>query len=543
MDLIPISVNHTKSWLDPLFLLIRRIPIASRIKIALIDTLQETVTKVVQQTGSLHNCKYADVRIGINEMKHASAEDGKAKCAGEDVSISFGIRVLAGEMTAWGYYGQELGEAESTPKSIHKKLTLGMHTAYARAITNAKKKAEFQSLAPSLREVNLAKIDICNDTVHATFDEDPRNVLLKDIIALCTTTSQDMRSISKDVHYTYAHVQTGINREFFCSTEGACIDQSYALTQGVVSVVAQKAGGIPEICYDYVGDLRGWEVLKDKNVYQQSFDEFALLRTRETLELIDAEFLSATDEPVIVVTNPHFNALLVHEIVGHPTEADRALKLETAYAGRSWLFRDFDDNELGKQIASPLLTAYSDPSIHGYGHYKYDMEGTPGKRVNLIENGIFKGFMNGREQAAILNQPPNGSMRATESYYVPLVRMTNTVFANGNTPPSEIIAEVRDGYYIVNHRIPSISESRENFRISSQRVYKIENGQIATLYRQGGITADSKDFLMNIDAIGNDFEVFPIPHCGKGQPMQIMRVGNGSPTLRSKARLTGHQEL
>lgn len=47
---------------------------------------------------------------------------------------------------------------------------------------------------------------------------------------------------------------------------------------------------------------------------------------------------------------------------------------------------------------------------------------------------------------------------------------------------------------------------------------------------------------MNVDAVGNDFAVFPIPNCGKGQPMQVMRVGNGGPTLRSRARLTGRQE-
>ena len=461
---------------------------------------------------------------------------------GEDSSISFGIRVLAGEMSAWGFYGQPIGEVESNPKSFNKILTLGINKAYARAIANANKKAEFKSIAPSLTDVKLAGIDACKDTIHPIFDEDPRNVPIKDILNLCTKISGEMHGVYKDVQYALVNTQTGINRELFCSTEGACIDQSYALTQGTIAVVAQKAGGIPEVCYDYLGDLRGWEVLKGKNVYKQSLADFALLRTHETLELTEAEFLSATNDPVVVVTNPHFNALLVHEIVGHPTEADRALKLETAYAGRSWLFRDFHDNELGKQIASPLLTAYSDPSVNGYGHYKYDAEGTPAKRVNLIENGIFKEFMNGREYATILNRPPNGSMRATESHYVPLVRMTNTVFENGNKSPAEIIAEVKEGYFIVNHRIPSISESRENFRISAQKVYKIENGKITKLYRQGGITADSKDFLMNIDAVGNDFEVFPIPNCGKGQPMQIMRVGNGGPTLRSKARLTGHQK-
>ena len=499
--------------------------------------------QVIQQAASLKNCRYADIRLGIQEAKNASAEDGKARGIGEDASISFGIRLLAGEMSSWGFYGQPVGETASNPKTIQKTLTYGINRALARALANAKKKAEFKSIAPALTAVNLAKINVVKDTVHAVFDDDPRQVSLKEMLSLAIKTSHEMRAMSEDVRHTHIDIHTGIQRELFCSTEGACIDQSYALSQGLVFVVAQKKGETPETCYDYLGDIRGWEALKGCNVYKQSLHDFALQRAGETLELIDAEFLKATNEPDVVVTNPHFNALLVHEIVGHPTEADRALKLETAYAGRSWLFRDFQDNEVGKQIASPLVTAYSDPTLTGYGHFKYDTEGTPGRRVNLIENGIFKEFMNGREYAVILNQPPNGSMRAIEPHYAPIVRMTNTVFASGNNDSHDIISEVKDGYYIVNHRIPSISESRENFRISAQKVYKIEGGQIKKLYRQGGITADSKDFLMNIDAVGNDFAIFPIPNCGKGQPMQTMRVGNGGPTLRSKARLTGHQEL
>jgi TldD protein len=62
---------------------------------------------------------------------------------------------------------------------------------------------------------------------------------------------------------------------------------------------------------------------------------------------------------------------------------------------------------------------------------------------------------------------------------------------------------------------------------------------LVKLYRGGGITSDSKAFLMSVDAVGNDLIVYPIPNCGKGQPMQVMRVGNGGPTLRGKARLTG----
>jgi TldD protein len=59
------------------------------------------------------------------------------------------------------------------------------------------------------------------------------------------------------------------------------------------------------------------------------------------------------------------------------------------------------------------------------------------------------------------------------------------------------------------------------------------------MYRDGGLMSDSRDFFMNIDAVGTDFRLFAIPNCGKGQPMQTKRMSNGGPTMRSRARLTG----
>ena len=89
------------------------------------------------------------------------------------------------------------------------------------------------------------------------------------------------------------------------------------------------------------------------------------------------------------------------------------------------------------------------------------------------------------------------------------------------------------------HRVPSIAESRENFRITAVKVYEVKNGQLGQLYRDGGITSDSRDYFMRIDAVGNDFRLYPIPNCGKGQPMQAKRMSNGGPTMRGIARLTG----
>src|SRR6202050_4534007 len=117
--------------------------------------------------------------------------------------------------------------------------------------------------------------------------------------------------------------------------------------------------------------------------------------------------------------------------------------------------------------------------------------------------------------------------------------MSNTFFMPGETAPDQIISEVEHGYYVCGHQIPSIAESRENFRISSRRVYEIEHGQLGQLDRSGSVIADSKRFFMSVDAVGNDLSLIAIPNCGKGQPMQVKRMSNGGPTLRSRAYLGG----
>jgi TldD protein len=213
--------------------------------------------------------------------------------------------------------------------------------------------------------------------------------------------------------------------------------------------------------------------------------------------------------------------------------------METAYAGRSWLLSDLGRHQLGRRVASPHVSAYSDPRLPGYGHYAYDHEGTPGRRVTHIDRGVLAGFMSSRQTAAVFGGDPNGHWKATDASLVPLVRMSTTVFAAGDRAAPDIVKEVDHGFYLSGHRVPSIAESRENFRISARKVYEIENGTLGRLYRDGGIASDSRAYLMNVDAVGDDFRLYPIPNCGKGQPMQSRRLGNGAPTMRSVARVVG----
>ncbi len=517
-----------------------------RVSIELIPQVRETVYELVSSfPRTKAHCRYADVRIEVAEGKGAVAENGMDKFSSEDYGLSFGIRVIAGErLAAAGYFGQQLGAAD-LPDLVGR-LRESLEHAYERALWNARQKAaareEFGPLAQSLYDLSLAPVPVRSDTVPARYRLDPREVPLADVVRYVREVSREVQALGSEVVYNYIGAETHLERLLVVTSEGANVDQTWAITQGTCFVVAQGPDAHQEL-YDFSGHQRGWEVITqgvdEPAIQYPDLRQFSLALARDTVELARARPCPATDKEVVVVTDPHYNALVCHEVVGHPSELDRALKMETGYAGRSWLLKDLRESQRGRQVASPLVSAFSDPTIDGFGHYLYDDEATPARRVYHIRDGLYEEFANSRQTAAILGVEPNGHYKATDAYLVPLIRMSNTAFAPGERDPQEIIREVDRGYYIVGHRIPSVAESRENFRITAMKVYEIRDGKLGELFRDGGLMADTRDYFLSVDAVGNDFRLFAIPNCGKGQPMQTKRMSNGGPTMRARARLSG----
>jgi TldD protein len=517
-----------------------------RIAVELVDEVKHEVRDLLRDAARrLPHTAHADLRLEVSEGKSAAAENGESKFSGDDYGFAAGVRVLAGDrMVAPGWVGLTLGTADLD--DLPRRLREALERAHRRALANAEQKAtareKFGPLGAALADTRLHRVEVHEATVPAVYAIDPRTLPLGEMVAFTTDVSRRVAAAQPDVKYSYVATLTQLSRELYASTEGALIDQSFALTQGLVMVVG-VAGEVSQDLYDVVGHQRGWEILTagvdEPLLAFPPFADWALALAAESVELAQAPALPTSAGPEVVVTDPHYNTLVAHEIVGHPVELDRALKMETAYAGRSWLLRGLDGHQVGRRIASPLVSAYSDPALPGYGHYAYDHEGTPARRVVHIEQGVLRGFMNSRQTAAIFGGEPNGHFKATDASLVPLVRMSSTVFAGGERDPADLVREVDRGWYLAGHRIPSIAESRENFRISARKVYEIRDGRLGRLYRDGGIMADTREYLLNVDAVGSDFRLYPIPNCGKGQPMQTRKLGNGGPTMRSRARLAG----
>ncbi len=488
----------------------------------------------------------AALRFEVVFRRGAIAENGSPRRSSEHESAALGLSVEVGGRAAakgYGYSGIEIGHAALKPVKLMQAIRIGFKAAHERARLSAKHNAGLvRQYGAGAGAGAWIPLPASQADIAACYARDPRLVTNAEIAGLTVEASRALAQLGHELVFNAVSAFTELRHELFIGSDGALIFQGFAVSQGDCYVVAQSGSGYQE-CYDTIGQQRGLECLAQRwpehPTSNPDLMSFAIELGREARTVAAAPPLKAPAGEVVVVTDPHFNALLAHEIVGHPSEADRALKMEAGYAGRSWLLRSLSDNEIGRSIGSPLLSACSDPALRAYGHYDYDHEGTPGRRVMHIDRGEFSGFLNSRATAALLGVEPNGSVRASEVQYAPLIRMSNTFFMAGDSPPEEIIGEVEHGYYVCGNRIPSIAESRESFRISARRIYEIDHGRLGRLFRAGSMMGGSKHFFMHVDGVGNDLRLIAIPNCGKGQPMQVKRMSNGGPTLRSRAWLAG----
>ena len=514
-----------------------------------LDDLKSDLALLVSaEARRLAGVRHLDLRFEIDEGFTIAAEDVTLKSYQKDFSVNYGIRVIAGprNASANGFIGGSISAADfrNAPKILRQAIEVAYDRAYAAARRKLKTKHAFLHLGKSIQpEVTLARIPVIRDMIKADYETDPRTVAKTEAEEYLLDVAGDVRKRFREIKNSFLDAFSFLERQLFASSEGSVIDQTSAFTGSTVFFTAQSGSKLPADLYHHVGNQLGWEALTEgKNVYEKTLGGFAAMIADEAVKLSKARPAPTTEKPVVVVTDPDFNGLLAHEIIGHPSELDRAMKWETGYAGRSWFLRSFTENQVGKQVGSALLSAFSDPTLKGaYGRYLYDDEGTPAHRVYHIRHGMYKEFMNSRETAAIWGSVPNGHYKANSASAIPLIRMSVSAIEAGDSDPARMLKDVERGYYVVGHRIPSISESREHFRLSCRLLYEIRDGKLGELFRDGSISGHSKDFFMSVDAVGSDFKVFPIPNCGKGQPMQSKMVGNGGPTMRGRARIVGHR--
>lgn len=424
---------------------------------------------------------YGDIRIVETISESIQVKNGNVNVLTKSEDIGFGIRVI--KNGAWGF----ASSSEISRESIQRTAALAVKVA--EASSELKVKDIVLGEAPKVVDKYISKVEI-----------DPFKVPIQEKINLLIQADEIMRKV-KGIKVAESGLNFQKTNKLFASSIGSMIEQEITESGVGITATAVKDRETGERSFPgFLGGhykTMGYEFIKSlnilDNVERTAEEAVALLSAKELDEMVTT----------IVVDGPMV-AIQVHETVGHPTELDRVFGTEVSCAGTSHLTPD----KLGKfKFASPIVNITADATIPGgLGSFGYDDEGIPAQKSYIIKNGVFTGYLTSRETAPLIKQKSNGTMRAQGWSNTPLIRMTNINLEPGNWKLQDLIADTKDGIYIISPTAPSIDDKRLNYHISTEIGWRIKNGKLAEMVKRPNYSGISYEIWQNCDAICNKNE-------------------------------------
>jgi len=332
------------------------------------------------------------------------------------------------------------------------------------------------------------------------------------------------------VKITEASVRALRELRIFASSEGARIRQELVECGGGIDALAVgddgrvQARSYPSAHGGSSGQA-GWEYVEGLGLERE-----APRVGEEAAALLTADPCPAT--VTTLVLDAEQMELQVHESVGHPTELDRVYGTEASYAGTSFL----KPEDLGKlRYGSERMNITADPTTPlGLGTFGFDDEGVPARRQAVVEEGVLRGYLSSRQTAALIGEGQGGSMRADSWSRMPLVRMTNLHLEPGEGSLDDLLADVEEGVYLCTNKSWSIDDKRLNFQFGTQIAWEIKRGKLGRMLRDATYMGVTPEFWATLDAVAgkDEWRLFGLTNCGKGQPGQHAHVSHGTSPAR-----------
>jgi TldD protein len=453
---------------------------------------------------SSRGASYADARTVEREHEAVSVKDGAVESVTRTADRGLAFRVV--HQGAWGF-----AATDRTDDGAMRGL---VDAAFGRAEASA---------SVQRRKVTLAPIAAQRGEYRTPLERDPFSVPLAERIDHLRAI--DAASIGPNIKTRRSSVAAYRTRKHLVTSEGTDVSQEIVEAGAGLSVLAVKAGRKPAGRYDSrLVRQGGWEYLEHLDLVARA------ARYRDDAEAtLDAPL--AEEQPTTLVFAPEFLALLVHESCGHPTEADRLLEHEVAFAGTTFMWPE-DRGSL--RYGSPHVSMTADAAVPGgMGTFGWDDDGVPAMRTKLVDKGIFVGYLTSRETAGALGVPVAiGSARAEGWQHFPIVRMVNVSLDPGTTPYPDLMRGVESGLLMEAPASYSLDDKRQNFHFSTQSARVIRNGELQGYVRGVAFQSLTPDFWGRCDLVADDWELHGFLSCAKGEPLQLMRVGHGAAHAR-----------
>jgi TldD protein len=436
------------------------------------------------------------------------------------------IRLETSERTTVSYRGAELEnvsavvDAGGIVRCLVKDAGWGIATFNDRddLITKVDQAYQCAKVATADEPIELAPIPVVEDRITVEFEDDFRGRSLTDKQALAGRYNAILLDYSDKIVDTNVSYQDRFARRIFANSEGTYIEEERPSIAVFGMAIARDGDNVQQTWESHAGP-HGFDAVQGR----ESLFETA---ARHAVELLSADTVTGGEYPVII--NPLLAGVFIHEAFGHLSESDFIYENPRAQ----------EMMVLGRRFGRDILNVFDDGTVPELrGTHTYDDEGTPTRRNDLIKEGILVGRLHNRETAAKMGESPTGNARALSYRHPPIVRMTNTAIAPGSTTFEEMIADVELGVYACDAY--GGQTELENFSFSSGYAYMIRDGEIAEMVKDVILAGNLFDTLMNIDAIGSDFEWMKnAGGCGKGGQGGLP-VSMGAPHIRIQNVIIG----
>ena len=465
--------------------------------------MRDLTEKALERVRDL-GATYGDMRIVRRASESVEVKNGKVEALTSETDEGFGIRVIADG--SWGFASSLLIE----PDEVERVAELAFRIARASA------QVEHES-------VRLAPVEPAEGRFEFEIEKDPFEVPVEEKIELLLDADRIMRE-TPEIKVAESSMKFWRTESVFASTEGSYIEQTKTESGAGIEATAVAEGEVQKRSYPAAsgGDFAtaGYEFVEAWDLVGNA-DRIA----KEAAALLTAPGCPSDTRTLILEGS--MLALQVHESCGHAIELDRVFGSEASYAGTSFLTPDkLGDFRYGSDIVSITADA---TSPGGLGSFFFDDEGVPAQRVDIIKDGVFVGYLTSRETAEKMGWPSGGAMRADGWNRIPLIRMTNINLDPGDWTLDEMIEDTKRGLYAEMVGSWSIDDKRLNFQFATEIAYDIENGSVGQIYKNPTYTGITYEFWGNCDAIASEDEwrLWGVPNCGKGEPGQMMHVGHG----------------
>ena len=435
------------------------------------------------------------------------------------------IRIEEREDTAISFRGRDLENASGVidtggiVRCLCRDRGWGVATFNALDDLGSKVEQAYQCarVGESEEPIELAPIPVAEERITVSMERDFRGVSMAEKLALTESYNDIVLHQNEKIVDTDTRYLDTFSRVLFASSEGTFIEEERPMIT-VYGFATARTGDNVQVAFESRSGQFGFE-------YVVGLEDLFSTAAQRAVDLLSAETVVGGRYPVVL--NPLLAGVFAHEAFGHLSESDFVYENPKAQ----------EMMVLGRRFGRDILSIYDDGSVRGArGSHKYDDEGTPTGRTDLIKDGILVGRLHSRETAAKMGERPTGNARATGYRYPPIVRMTNTAIEGGETSLEAMIGGITLGIYAAN--MFGGQTMLENFSFSSAYAYMIRDGEIAEMVKDVILAGNLFTTLQNIDAVGNDFHWCDAAgRCGKGQGG--LYTAEGAPHIRIQDVIVG----